>query len=335
MLMNIQPMEFFDEVVNPDLDEVSALMRANWAPPCWLYERDLLAMHIMRPTADPTMAVGLRAKSGELASYLAFVPMRLRVEGRIYKAVFASFFTVSGNFRRHRLSDRQQGLMVDRARDHGYEVYTAVTVAGTPANQTVARAFGARGLPVRAAHNFRYLAGAGAIVSSRLAASDTGHVRTYAPSDEGTAFALLSAAAARAPLAHVVEREDVDFYLRSRPRIKTYVYEDEGRVLGLMSVSLLPVLSGRVGLNAYVEALALGRLDPAARTAFVDTVLRSVLDEGAEAIMVPDTGCGDLETFRRLGFRAAPRKLRLLLAPLRTDVTDLPEAVDGFCLDVF
>ena len=333
--MNVQSMDFFDEVVNPDLDEVSALMRANWAPPCWVYERDLLAMHIMRPTADPAMAVGLRAKSGELASYLAFVPMRLRIHGRIYKAVFASFFTVSGSFRRHRLSDRQQGLMVDRARDRGYEVYTAITVAGTPANQTVARAFGARGLAVRAAYNFRYLAGAGDIVSARLGPSDTGHVRRYAPSDEGAGFVLLSAAAARAPLAHVVEREDVDFTLRGRPRVKTYVYESDGRVTGLMSVSLLPVLSGRVGLNTYVEALALGRLEPEARTAFVDTVLRLVLAEGAQAVMVPDTGCSDLEAFRRRGFRAAPRKLRLLLAPLRADVTDLPEAVDGFCLDVF
>ncbi len=333
--MNIQPMELFDEVVNPDLDEVSALMRANWTPPCWLYEPDLLAMHIMRPTADPSMAVGLRAKSGELASYLAFVPLRLRIHGRIYKAVFASFFTVSGHYRRHRLSDRQQGLMVDRARDRGYEVYAAVTVAGTPANQTVARAFGARGLPVRAAYNFRYLAGARAIVSTRLGAGAAGNVRPYAPSDEDVAFALLSEAAACAPLAQVVEREDVDFSLRGRPRIKTYVYESEAGVQALMSVSLLPVLSGRVGLNAYVEALALGRLEPAARMAFVDAVLRSVLLEGAEAIMVPDTGRADLAVFRRLGFRAAPRKLRLLLAPLRTDVTDLPETVDGFCLDVF
>ncbi len=333
--MNIQPMESFDEVVNPDLDEVSALMRANWTPPCWLYERELLAMHIMRPTADPTMAVGLRAKNGELASYLAFVPMRLRVHGRIYKAVFASFFTVSSHFRRHRLSDHQQGLMVDRARDRGYEVYTAITVAGTPANQTVARAFGARGLPVRAAHNFRYLAGTGAIVASRLGSSDRDHVRPYAPSDDGAAFALLSAAAARAPLAHVVEREDIDFSLRGRPRVKTYVYESDGAVTGLISMSLLPVVSGQVGLNAYVEALALGRLESSARTAFVDTVLRSVLAEGAQAVMVPDTGCGDQEVFRRLGFRAAPRKLRLLLAPLRSDVTDLPDTVDGFCLDVF
>ena len=47
------------------------------------------------------------------------------------------------------------------------------------------------------------------------------------------------------------------------------------------------------------------------------------------------SGCADLEVFRRLGFRAAPRKLRLLLGALRPDITGLPETVDRFCLDVF
>ena len=113
--MNIQPIELFNEVVNPDLERVSALMRANWQPPCWLYEPDLLAMHINRPTADPTMAVGLQTQNGNLAAYLAFVPLRLRLYKATYNAVFASFFTVSSDFRRHRLSDRQQLLMIDRA----------------------------------------------------------------------------------------------------------------------------------------------------------------------------------------------------------------------------
>ena len=332
---NVESVECFDEVVSPDFEEASALMRANWPPPCWVYERDLLTMHILRPTADPSMAVGLRAKNGDLASYLAFVPLRLRVGDRLYRGVFGSFFTVSGRYRRHRLSDRQQGLMLDRARDRGYELYVAVTVAGTPANQTVARAFAARGLTVQSVRNFRYLAGIPAIVGARLGPGDPHRVRRYEPADAAAGFALLSACTAQAPLAKVVEREDVDFLLRLRPRVVTYVYEVDGEVAGLVSLSFLPVRSERVGMNAYVEAFAVAPLAPAARAAFVDTVLRAALAQGAEAIMVPDTGYADLDVFRRLGFRAAPRKLRLLLGALRPDITGLPETVDRFCLDVF
>lgn len=334
--MNIQPIEIFNEIVNPDLDQVSALMRANWQPPCWLYEPDLLAMHLHRPTADPTMAVGLQSQSGKLAAYLAFVPLRLRLHGSMYKAVFASFFTVSGDFRRHRLSDRQQLLMVDRARDRGYDLYVAVTVAGTPANQTVSRAFAARGLPVKAVRNFRYLAGAAAIVSSRIGPDAGLAVRRYEKTDEARAFELLSQAGAMATIAKVVEREDIDFMLRTRPRITTYVYEEGGRVLALLNIAFLPVVSGHVGVNAYVENIAMGSLPLATREAFVEAVMQRILGEGVEAVMVPDTGYCDLQPFRRLGFRAAPRKLRLLLAPLRTGVlAEMPDEIDSFCLDVF
>ncbi len=334
--MKIESIELFNEIVNPDLDQVSALMRANWQPPCWLYEPDLLAMHLHRPTGDPTMAVGLQSQSGKLAAYLAFVPLRLRLYGSTYKAVFASFFTVSGEFRRHRLSDRQQLLMVDRARARGYDLYVAVTVAGTPANQTVSRAFAARGLPVKAVRNFRYLAGAAAIVSSRINRDPGMTIRSYEKKDETQAFELLSQAGAMATIAKVVEHEDVDFMLRTRPRIVTYVYEDDGRVLALLNIAFLPVVSGHVGMNAYVENIALGSLPVATRERFVEAVMHRILGEGVEAVMVPDTGYCDPQPFRRLGFRAAPRKLRLLLAPLRAGVlAEVPDAIDSFCLDVF
>lgn len=334
--MNVQPMELFNEIVNPDLERVSALMRANWQAPCWLYEPDLLAMHLHRPTADPTMAVGLQSQSGKLAAYLAFVPLRLRFYGSTYKAVFASFFTVSGDFRRHRLSDRQQLLMIDRAQARGYDLYVAVTVAGTPANQTVSRAFAARGLPVRAVRNFRYLAGATAIVSSRVGC-DTGlTVRPYEKKDEARAFELLSQAGALATIAKVVEREDIDFMLRTRPRVTTYVYDEDGRVLALLNVAFLPVVSLHVGINAYIENIALGSLPLTTRERFVEAVMQRILARGVEAVMVPDIGYCDLQPFRRLGFRAAPRKLRLLLAPLRAGVlAEMPDEIDSFCLDVF
>lgn len=334
--MNIQQMELFSEVVNPDLTVVGALMRENWGPPCWLYEPDLLAMHINRPTADPTMAVGLQASSGELAAYLAFVPLRLRLLGETYSAVFASFFTVSGRYRRHRLSDRQQGLMLDRAKGRGYDFYVAVTVAGSPANQTVARAFAARDLPVHAVHNFRYLAGAAPIVGARLPTRECGRVRHYEPKDEAQAFALLSQAGSNAALAKVVEREDVDFCLRGRPRVTSYVYEEDGQVRGLLNIAFLPVVSTHVAINAYVENVAMGHLRPEQREEFVDAVLKEVLCEGVEAIMVPDIGYADLAVFRRLGFRAAPRKFRLLLAPLHRGVAAaLPQDITAFYLDVF
>jgi len=335
LIMDIQAIEIFNEVVNPDFETVSTLMRANWQPPCWLYEPDLLAMHINRPTADPTMAVGLVAQSGKLAAYLAFVPLRLRLYGETYKAVFASFFTVSRDFRRHRLSDRQQLLMLDRARSRGYDLYVAVTVAGTPANQTVSRAFAARNLPVRAIRNFRYLVGVAPIVASRLSVPKT-TTRRYAKHDEARAFELLSQAGLSATLAKVVEREDVDFVLHTRPRVTSYVYEEDGQVLGLLNISFLPVVSGHVGVNAYVENMAFGSLSSSKRDDFVEATLHAVVLRGVEAIMVPDTGYVDLASFRRLGFRAAPRKLRLLLAPLRDDVlATMPEEIDSFCLDVF
>jgi len=335
--MNIQAIELFSEVVNPDLGEVSALMRATWSPPCWVYEPDLLAMHIHRPSADPAMAVGLRAGGGDLAAYLAFVPLTLRLDGKTYSAVFASFFTVSGRYRRHRLSDRQQGLMLDRAKSRGYDLYVAVTVAGTPANQTVARAFAARDLPVQSVRNFRYLAGSSAIVGSRLMRTEgLLRVRPYEPKDEAAAHALLTKAGLSATLAKVVERMDVDFVLRTRPRVRTYVYEDGGRVQGILNIAILSVRSSHVAPNAYVEHIAFGAMEAAAREEFVDTVLRQVLALGVEAVMIPDTGYADLAVFRRLGFRAAPRKLRLLLAPLRGGILQaLPQEIDSFYLDVF
>ena len=212
----------------------------------------------------------------------------------------------------------------------------AVTVAGTPANQTVSRAFAARNLPVRSVRNFRYLAGVAAIVASRVSAIPRIAIRRYEKQDEARAFELLSQAGATATVAKIVARADVDFVLRARPRVMSYVCEQDGQVQGLLNVSFLPVVSGHVGVNAYVENIAFGALSDARRDDFVEAVAAAALREGAEAIMVPDTGYVDLGSFRRLGFRAAPRKLRLLLAPLRAGVlTTGPEDIDSFCLDVF
>ncbi|MHB1566378.1 MAG: hypothetical protein ACYCXG_06635 [Acidiferrobacter sp.] len=335
--MNIQPIEVFHEIVNPNLELVTALMRDTWQPPCWRYEPDLLAMHIQRPTGDPSMAVGLVTPDGRLASYLAFVPLQVRLHGHPYRAVFASFFTVSTAFRHYRLSDRQQNLMLDRAIARGFDLYLAVTVAGTPANQTVARAFRGHGLPVEAISSFRYLVGVPAIMESRLPSVATAaKVRLYEPGDEESAYQLLAQASMMADLSRVIARADIDFMLRTRPRVRTYVGVQEGRPTALLNVAFLPIVGELPSVNAYLENIALGTLSPHERAEFVATVLRRVLATGVDAVMVADIGYADLAVFRALGFRAAPRGLRLLLGALRPGVLgSVATTVASFCLDVY
>ncbi len=334
-MAEVRGVESFTEVVNPDLMDVSALMRANWLPPCWLYDPEIVAMRIARPTADPELVTGLRAGDGRLATYLAFLPVSLRVGELHARGVFASFLTASRDFRRQRLSDRQQLLAIDKAQARAYDYYVAVTIAGTPANQVVARAFAARGLPVRAVTNFHYLVAQAPALRARVGGPQR-IIREYDPRDEARAWALLNAAGDRAELAQEIARADVDFLLRTRARVATYCYEGNEGIEALLHVSFIPVVrAGEVAVNAYIEIAAFGALSPPQREGFVAGVLAAVLrDHDVEAVWVPDTGSMDIGPFRRLGLRMAPRKFRLLLAPLRSGLA-LPPAIGSFFLELF
>lgn len=110
------------------------------------------------------------------------------------------------------------------------------------------------------------------------------------------------------------------------------------RVLGgsasaivILNVAFLPMADERPSVNAYLETIALGTLSQAGRAEFVATVLRRVWVTGVDAVMVADTGYADLAVFRALGFRAAPRRLRLLLGALRPGVLgSVPTTVGPF-----
>ncbi len=330
--------EEFSFVFQPDLEQVSQLMKGAWARPCWDYDADLLRAHIERPTADPRLNVGQVSDEGKLASFQAYIPFEVIYHGQPLRTVFASFLTVSPEFHGRGLAGPQQGRLIDKAIEQRYDAYLTMCEVGAASNWAVEKIFAKKGLEVKVVNLFGYLAGVRDLIDPILPQQPSGHTRLYEKSDRPAVLGLANRFGREVPLRKIVVEADLDFILADRPYARTYVFQVKGEVRGAINLLLLNVVhpDGTKQLNVYFDNVFFNGLAPDDQQHFVEDVLLDLRAAGYHTAFVPQIGYLPTERFKQLRFRGAPRQINLYLAPLRDGVlAEGIRPVDSFYLDVY
>ncbi|MHB1587831.1 MAG: hypothetical protein ACYCRH_12820 [Acidiferrobacteraceae bacterium] len=332
----MQTPDTFRVVTLPDLREVSHFICQTWERPCWNYDVDLLTCHIMRPTGDPGLAIGHVTENGTLASFQAYMPFTVEYAGAEYRAVFASFLTVSAEYQRIGLARSQQAALIDLAVEKGYDLYITMCENGAPSNNAVKKVFKMKGLEAVPVKTFCYLAGINRVLQELLPATPSVRTRACVEADLGAIAPRLSAFGAGTDLRKRISEQDVAFLFLNRPHTKTYVYEVDGEIFGLINVLLLEVLDTEKTLNVYFDNVYFGTMGGPQQREFLGDVLALLQAEQFSAAFMPKIGYAPLEAFRYYRFRAAQRELNLYIAKLKPDMAHCEiRPLECFYLDVY
>lgn len=332
----MQATEGFSFVAQPDLNEVSRFICEIWQRPCWNYDAGLLASHIMRPSGDPSLAIGQVATNGTLASFQAYMPFRVQYAGAEYQAVFASFLTVSPEYQGKGLARTQQQALIDKAIDKGYDLYITMCENGAPSNNSVKKAFKLKGLEATMVKTFKYLAGVNELIKPLLPAQSSTRTQSYRKTDKPRLMDAIARVGDGTALRKLIPEADVDFIFLERPHTKTFVYERNGAAAGFINVLLLEVLDTENKLNVYFDNVYFGDLSAAERQEFLSDVLVQLQATNFSTAFLPDIGYVATDVFRYLRFRMAPREINLYIAPLKPNaVANGVHPIDSFYLDVY
>jgi len=327
----------FRFVENPPFDQVSELICRTWARPCWNYDEGLLALHILRPTGDPTLAIAQREEStGRLASYQAYMPFDLAYRGKPYRSVFASFLTVSSAFQGKGLAGPQQARLVEKAMEQGYDLYVTMCEVGAASNRSVEKTFAQFGIEVTQLRTLHYRASTISLVDRELARPRSPRTRRYRREDCELVLPLVRAAGQQTQLRKLIPPKDVDFLFLERPHAVSFVYEVGGKVRGLLNVLVLEILEDAdTKTNVYFENVLFGDLDVHEQEEFLGDALIALHEVGFSMAFVPDIGYAALDAFSKYHFRTMPRTLNLLAAPLKPIHAGSLAPIDSFYLDVY
>ncbi len=334
----MQPADGFSFVFGPDLGQVSELICRTWARPCWHYDVGLLQLHIMRPSGDPELTVGQVSADGRLASFQAYMPFDVEYYGRRYRAVFASFLTVSSDFHGKGLAGPQQGKLIEKAIDKDYDLYITMCEVGAASNRAVEKIFTSKGLDVKVVNVLQYSAALRELVDPILPTQPSGHTRPYRAEDRSLILPLVRNLGGSVPLKKIIPDDDIDFLMMTRPHTRTYVWEEDGRVRALANLLLLEVIEPDESkrLNVYFDNVSFGDLSEEEQTVFIADIMMALRETNYTTAFMPNIGYVAADPFRKNRFRTAPRQINLYIAPLRPKV--LPDGikpVDGFYLDVY
>ncbi|MBD3401569.1 hypothetical protein GF420_01635 [candidate division GN15 bacterium] len=334
----MEPAQGFSFVFKPDLKQVSDLICNTWARPCWNYDTGLLELHIMRPTGDPELTVGQVSEDGRLASFQAYMPFEVEYYGDRYKAVFASFLTVSSDFHGKGLAGPQQGMLIEKAIEKGYDLYITMCEVGAASNRAVEKIFAKKNLPVQVVNVLQYTAALRELVEPVLPKEATGKTRLYTKNDKPNIIGLVKDLGADAPLRKIIPEADIDFLFADRPHTRTWVFDDNGTIRGLANLLLLEVIEPDESraLNVYFDNVSFGDLDEDEQAAFIGDIMLALQETDYNTAFMPKIGYVPEEPFRKYRFRVAPRQVNLYISPLKEGV--LPKGireVDSFYLDVY
>ncbi|MDJ0763733.1 MAG: hypothetical protein QNJ97_12190 [Myxococcota bacterium] len=327
----------FNFIVRPDLQAVSELMTRTWARPCWSYDVGLLEAHILRPSGDPSLNVGQVTPDGELVSFQAYMPFAVNYFGHRYRAVFASFLTVSPDFHGRGLAGPQQGWLIDQAKEQGYDIYLTMCEVGAASNRAVERIFAKKRLPVKIINEFSYLATARDLVGPLLTQQPSANTRAYHREDGPVLAEQISALGGDVPLKKIIPANDLDFLFLDRKHAVTFVYDD-GHPRALANLLVLEVLlpDGGAQRNLYFDNVSFGDLSAAEQSTFLSDILVQLRSTEYQFAFVPNIGYLPVDAFRQLRFRTAPRRINLYLAALNEPaLTREIATVDRFYLDVY
>ena len=334
----MKPADGFQFVTGPELEDVSDLICNTWARPCWNYDQGLLGLHVNRPTGDANLTVGQMSDDGQLASFQAFMPFDLEYFGDRYRAVFASFLTVSSNFHGKGLAGPQQGELIERAIDSGYDLYTTMCEVGAPSNRAVEKIFAKKNLEVGVVNVLQYRAARAGLIQPVLPKAMSGKTRRYTPEDRSEVYSLVKGMGRNVALRKVIPEADIDFLFHSRPHARTYVFGNNDSVRAVANLLLLEVIETDESktLNVYFDNVSFGDLSAEEQHVFLGDVLFDLKDTGYATAFLPNIGYLPVEPFVKYRFRIAPREVNLYVAPLRDGV--LPDGirkVDSFFMDVY
>src|SRR5215471_7195977 len=239
----MNPANGFRFIEHPPFAQVNDLMRRTWSRPCWNYDEGLLALHIMKPSGDPTLAIGQAEETtGTLASFQAYMPFDVEYLGKPYRSVFASFLTVSSDFQGKGLAGPQQGRLIEKAMEKGYDLYLTMCEVGAASNRSVDKIFGQFGIQVTNLKVIQYRATTSSLVERDLPPAPSGKTRPYRREDAEQVVPLVQNVARSVPLRKVIPKIDIDFLFLDRPHSRSWVFETDGRVRGLVNVLVLEVL---------------------------------------------------------------------------------------------
>ena len=334
----MNPADGFRFVESPPFAQVNDLMRRTWSRPCWNYDEGLLALHVMKPSGDPTLAIGqVEESTGRLASFQAYMPFDVEYLGNPYRSVFASFLTVSSDFQGKGLAGPQQGRLIERAMEAGFDLYLTMCEVGAASNRSVEKIFGQFGIQVTNVKVIRYRGTTSSLVERDVPATPSGRTRPYRHEDAEQALPLVHNAGRAVPLRKVIPKIDIDFLFLERPHAKSFVYETGGRVRGLVNVLVLEVLDEDDSkTNVYFDNVMFGDLDPSEQQEFLGDVLAALREVDYDLAFMPNIGYTSMEPFGKYHFRIMPRALNVLAAPLKKDVVPggiVP--VESLYLDVY
>ncbi len=320
---------------DPPLDAVGALMRATWERPCWDYDEALLRYHVDKPSSGRQLSLGVESDTGALVGYQAHMPFDVALHGQRLPAVFASFLTASPAVRGANIALPVQVQLLERAQELGVPLYLTMCEVGAMSNLSLKMVGKSIGRPVKKLRVLQYYAGARGSIAARVG-TPSAQTRVYEDADESGLFDLLNQAGTELPLRQIHRREDLSHRFARGVNRRTYVWERDGVVSGMMHVLVLRVLDRtREFLNAYVQDLVLEHLTPEERVSFVKDALGHVASLPIASVCLPDTGRLDLTFWKPLGFRLMPRAINLYAVPLWPDLEPALVDITAFDLDVY
>ncbi len=332
--MNSQSLDIVTEqfVTNPDRGEVSEFLNRVWARPTWYYTPEFFATYLDRPTGDPSLSIGLYS-GGAIAGYLAHIPYRIRLHDREHDVVYGTFWTADPTRRGGNIALRLQRELMRRSRERGFDGFIVVTKADSEEEKAGKLVLSRLELPFCLACRFRPALAAPVSVRRRLAGVSGRQVQLYEPRFCDEARVLLESSCKSVELARIYALEDVHYILSGRPKTRTWIYVENGRVRGLFNVLRKKFVAQSDSVTAHVEHVAFGDLDAPACRAFLAGVFADPYWDEINAVYLLPTGCMDCHLFTGIGFLRTRYELSLYLAPLKTSFQTGP--INSFHLDVF
>jgi hypothetical protein len=321
---------------NPDFKDVEKLMFSSWDPPCLIYDIDVLKLHIMRPSGNPKLGIGLRSAEGQLVSYIAHIPFYIKFFDLSLNIVFGSFWAVAPEYRRKNFAFVTQKKAIETAIELGFDMLFLIIEAGSVSNHALEKVSIHMALECSIIHSFNYYAGIFPLIKQKLPSQPSGFTRIYNESDIDNSWRLLNSLGRGTALRKIVPRDDVDFVLRTRPRTRTFIFERDGEIRGLVNILLLQVLDKKKQDNIYFENIATSHLSPEEKQLFFSDIFYYLQKEKFSASFVPDIGYFEIDPFRKMNFRLAPRRLNLygMILNKKIFTNGIPQ-VDKFYLDIF
>ncbi len=334
----MKPAEGFTFEYGPDLKKISDLICTTWGKPCWNYDEGLLALHIKRPSGDRELNVAQISEDGTVASFQAYMPFDISYYNKAYKAVFASFLTVSADFQGRGLGGPQQGVLIEKAIEKGYDLYVTMCEVGAVSNYAVEKVFKKMNLPVKVVNVCRYIAALNELVQPILPQKTSGNTCIAIAQDVENIKPLVKNIGTNTELYKIIPDEDMQFLFVDRPHSRTYLYEKNNQVKGFINLLLLEVLESDTEkkLNVYFDNVSFEKMSDDEIEEFIGDVMLDLQRDKFHTAFMPNIGYIDTSVFKKYRFRMVPRELNLYIAPLKEGVLpDGIEEVSTFYLDVY